>query len=73
MNSDCKPMNWGWGMRNGLFLPIMMDAGPGPQDLLEIIQCNCKETCDKQCSCQKAGLKGSSLWGECLSVFVIML
>ena len=73
MNTDCDPMNWGWEMKNGSYLPIMTDAEPGPQDLLEMIHCNCKESCDKGCSCRKTGLKCSSKCGECLGVSVVML
>ena len=56
-------------MNNGLFSPIMKDAEPGPQDLLEMIRCSCKESCYKRCSCRKVGLKCSSSCGECLGVF----
>ena len=69
MNTDCEPMNLGWEMNNGSFSPIMTDAGTGSQDVLEMIRCNCKESCDKRCSCQKACLKCSSSCGECLGVF----
>ena len=48
MNTDCDPMNWGWKMKNGSFLHIMTGAEPGLQDLLEMIQCNWKESCDKR-------------------------
>ena len=48
MNTNCDPMNWGWEMNNGSLSPIMIDVEPGPQDLLEMIRCNCKEPCDKQ-------------------------
>ena len=69
MNTDCDPMNWGWEMNNGSFSLIMTDAEPGSQDLLEMIWCNCKESCEKQCSCRKAVLKCSCSCGECLVVF----
>ena len=55
MNTDCDPMNWGWEINNGSFSTIMTEAESGPQDFLEMIRCNCKESCDKRCSCQKAG------------------
>ena len=69
MNSDCELMNWIWEMSNDSFSSVMKDAEPGPQDLLEMIRCNCKESCDKRCLCRKAGLKCSSSCGECLGVF----
>ena len=69
MNTNCDPMNWGWEMNNGSLSPIMIDVEPGPQDLLEMIRCNCKEPCDKRWLCQRAGLKCSSSCSECLGVF----
>ena len=56
-------------MNNALFSLIMTDAEPGPQDLLEMIRCNCKESCDKRFSCRKADFKCSSSCSECLGVF----
>ena len=56
-------------MNNASFSPIMTDAEPDPQDLLKMIRCNCKESCNKRCSCRKAGFKCSSSCGECLGVF----
>ena len=35
MNTDCDPMNWGWGMNNSSSSLITMDAEPDPQDILE--------------------------------------
>ena len=69
MNTDCDPIKWGWKMNNGSFSPIMTDTEPYPRDLLEMMRCNCKESCDKGCSCRKAWLKCSSLCGKCLGVF----
>ena len=69
MNTDCDPINWGWEMNNGSLPPIITDAELCPQDLLKMIRRNCKESCNKLCSCQKAGLKCSSWYSECLGGF----
>ena len=47
----------------------MTDKEPGPQDLMKMIRCNCKESCDKRCSCKKAGLNCSISCGECLGTY----
>ena len=64
-NTDFEPLNWGWQMKDNSFMPIATDEEPGPQDLLQIIRCGCKESCDKRCSCRKAGLKCSPSCKEC--------
>ena len=68
MDTDCDQMNWDWEMNNGLFSPIR-DAESGPQDHLEMIQCSCKESCYKGCSCQNSGFKCCRNCDECLGVF----
>ena len=46
-DTDVEPLEWGWEMKDGLFMPIMTDEPPGPQDLLRAICCSCKEYCGK--------------------------
>lgn len=69
LDTDFEPLNWGWEMKNNVFAPIMTDKEPGPQDLMKMIRCNCKESCDKRCSCKKAGLNCSISCGECLGTY----
>lgn len=47
----------------------MTDKKPGPQELMKMIRCSCKESCDKRCSCRKAGLQCSTSCLECLGAF----
>ena len=56
-NIDIEPLNWGWEMKDESLIPLLTDEEPCPQELLQIIRCSCKESCGKQCSCQKAGMK----------------
>ena len=69
LDADFEPLRWGWEMKNNTYLPIMTDKEPGPQDLMKMIRCSCKENCDKRCSCRKAGLKCSISCSECLGAF----
>ena len=44
----------------------MTDQDAGPQDILQIIRCSCKGSCDKnRCTCRKAGLHCTHLCKEC--------
>ena len=65
-NSDCMPLDWGWQIKEQLFVPIMTDEEAGPQDILQIIRCGCKGSCDNnRCTCQKAGLNCTASCKEC--------
>ena len=64
-NSDLEPLNWGWQMKNKVFAPIMTDEAAGPEDILKIIRYSCKGSCDRRCSCRKAGLACTSSCNEC--------
>ena len=60
------PELWGWKIENREFWPIMMDKPPAPENLLEIIKCNCQSDCvTRACSCRKHQLKCSIVCGNC--------
>lgn len=65
-NNDIEPCKWGWEMKDDCFYPIMTDQEPGPQNLLKVVRCSCKNSCNNRCSCIKAGLKCSSFCKWCL-------
>jgi len=45
------------GLFEGLLLPVMTDKEPTPNEILEIIHCNCKTGCNtKRCTCRLHGL-----------------
>lgn len=63
------PENWGWHISDGKMMPTMTDLPPAPQDLLEIIRCNCKSGCHTmRCTCRKHGMECSMACGECRGV-----
>eukprot|EP00794_Sanderia_malayensis_P008462 gene8462-9369_t len=65
-NSDYMPLDWGWQLKEQSFVPIMTDEEAGPQDLLQIIRCGCKGSCDNnRCTCRKAGLHCTASCKEC--------
>ena len=64
-NSDLEPLDWGWKMTDQVFVPIMTDVAAGPEDILKVIRCSCKGSCDRRCSCRKAGLACHSSCKEC--------
>ena len=59
-NTDLEPCKWGWKLKDDCLSPIMTDIEPGPPNLLKIVRCRCKSSCDKRCSCRKSGLKCSA-------------
>ena len=56
-DSDYMPLDWGWKKDGQSFIPIMTDEEAGLEDLLKVIRCGCKGSCDSnRCTCRKAGL-----------------
>ena len=65
-DSDFMPLEWGWQLVGDFLTPIMTDEEAGPADLLKIIWCGCKGTCDSnRCTFRKSGLKCTSFCKEC--------
>ncbi|CAK8688755.1 unnamed protein product [Clavelina lepadiformis] len=64
-NSDLKPLSWGWQKKDDMFSPVMTDVAAAPEDVLKIIRCSCKGSCNRRCSCRKAGLTCTSSCKEC--------
>ena len=64
--SDLLPEDWGWELRQNQLVPVATDIGPAPEDLLNIIRCNCRKDCSSgKCSCRKHGLTCTAACGEC--------
>jgi len=66
MESDLDPLDWGWGLENNRFVPIMTAMNAAPYTLLKMIHCNCTTACGTpRCSCRKNGLPCTSACGSC--------
>jgi hypothetical protein len=60
------PTNWGWFLKDGKLLPEMMDISPAPENLLQMVRCNCSGRCNTmRCSCKKLGLECTRACGKC--------
>ena len=65
MECTSNLQEWGWKLDDERFMPIMTDKAPAPDELLNIICCNCQVTSKNpcgghtQCSCHKMVL---SVW-----------
>ena len=64
-----EPIQWSWKLRNDSFVSIIADEEHDLSDRLKIVQCTCKEMCDKRCSCRKAGLTCTSSCKESHGLF----
>ena len=65
-----NPENWGLRLEESKFIPIMTDKSPAPEELLNVIRCNCqltsKNLCGgKSCSCRANGLNCVAACGDC--------
>lgn len=57
--------DWGWKLDNNGLWPITITEKPAPDNLLNVIFCNCKKGCGRACSCRKSGLKCSLICRFC--------
>ena len=52
-----SPCDHGWVMKNGNLIIQWMAVQPAPQEVLELLYCSCKRSCDKRkCCCLVASL-----------------
>ena len=68
--NNLNPENWGWKIEGGSYVPIMTDKPPAPNDILNVIRCNCKVTTKNPCgsnicSCRASGLNCVAACGDC--------
>ncbi|KAK6178791.1 hypothetical protein SNE40_011298 [Patella caerulea] len=71
MSNTCalSPDQWGWKSVQGKLVPVLTDLPPAPQELLDIVRCNCKSGCNTaRCTCLKNGLECSMACGDCKGV-----
>lgn len=74
VNSSLDPQEWGWFIDvNDEMCPVMTSQAPAPDDILNVIRCNChtksKNQCGSNlCSCRKGGLSCVSACGDCHGV-----
>jgi hypothetical protein len=62
---ELPPTEWGWTLKNSLLVPVRTKASPAPDNIMNLISCNCKTGCGSTCGCRKAGVKCSILCGHC--------
>lgn len=65
LGNNLDATNWGWKMKNGHLIPITCIMAPAPEELLNLISCNCKKGCQRACQCRSTGLHCSSMCGHC--------
>jgi hypothetical protein len=56
---------WGWKHESGQLYPVPTLRLPAPDELLNILSCNCQATCSGKCSCVRAGLRCSHMCSQC--------
>lgn len=66
IGNNLEPKHWGWKLENGILVPTKTHLPPAPEELLNIIRCNCKSSCEsKRCNCKRHGIVCSMSCGEC--------
>ena len=74
IDTGLQPTEWGWKRVDELLVLTMTNSPVAPNELLEVIPCNCKmsskNTCSTlQCKCRKNELPCSQACGDCRGAF----
>ena len=60
-----NPTDWGWRQKDGRLTPLPTLREPAPESLLNLITCNCRSGCERNCECRRSGLPCTSMCGFC--------
>lgn len=62
---NLNPTDWGWKLSAGTLQPVPTLVNVAPDELLNMVSCNCKTGCKQACGCRKSGLLCTSMCGQC--------
>ena len=69
LGNNLEPTEWGWHSREGKLFPVTTNLPAVPENLLNLISCQCKITtqkdCGDKCECRKVGLVCSKFCYYC--------
>ena len=65
MGHSLPTLDWGWTSKDGLLKPVKTDAPAALERLLQLVSCECKNRCQKNCSCRKVGIFCSVMCSGC--------
>jgi len=64
MATNLDPENWGWKLKDAMYVPVATDLKAAPRDILNVISCRCRSSTGTRqqcsstmCSCRKHGLQ----------------
>ncbi len=63
---ELLPVEWGWKESDGGPTPVYTDLPPAPDELLQVVRCNCRSDCSSlKCTCRMHNVKCSLACGNC--------
>ncbi|KAJ8882727.1 hypothetical protein PR048_014540 [Dryococelus australis] len=65
LSLSLDPVVWGCKSVTGTLVPITTSLPPAPEQLLNLISCNCKSDCSYRCECVRAGLQCGIVCAKC--------
>ncbi|KAG7158010.1 hypothetical protein Hamer_G014891 [Homarus americanus] len=63
--SDMNTVDWEWKLEDNQFVPVMTKKTAVPENLLQMVHCNCTTACRTRCSCRGYGLPCTPACGPC--------
>ena len=65
-SDEMAPSEWGWKVEGDKLVPVMTDKSPAPDELFQMIHCNCLEGCNTlRCTYRRHRLACTSACEHC--------
>jgi len=64
-NKEISATDWGWILTDNMLYAVHSKKPPAPEEVINLVSCNCKKACKNNCSCFKASLDSTEMCGTC--------
>lgn len=64
-DKEIRATDWGWILTDNILYPVHSKKPPAPEEVINLVSCNCKKACKNNCSCFKASLDCTEMCGSC--------
>ena len=68
LGTQHEATDFGWKLHKGNLVAVTTGETAVPEEILNLISCNCKSACRNACGCRRLGLMCTNLCGQCQGI-----
>ena len=68
LGTQHEATEFGWKLHKGNLVAVTTGETAVPEEILNLISCNCKSACRNACGCRRLGLMCTNLCGQCQGI-----